>query len=76
MWPAEFKLEFTRLRGQSSQPSILQVVRDAMHAAEQNGIVFIDEIDKIVSPSGSRIGGQPALLTYHTAENQSFISKL
>lgn len=32
------------------------VVRDAVSAAEQDGIVFIDEIDKIVSPAEARYG--------------------
>jgi len=34
-----------------------KVVREAIDAVEQNGIVFIDEIDKIAAPRGERIGG-------------------
>ena len=35
-----------------------RVVREAIHAVEQNGIVFLDEIDKICARSeGHRIGG-------------------
>jgi ATP-dependent HslUV protease ATP-binding subunit HslU len=33
-----------------------QVIDDALHNAEQNGIIFIDEIDKIASGSGYRSG--------------------
>ncbi len=33
-----------------------QVTEDALHNAEQNGIIFIDEIDKIASGSGYRSG--------------------
>ena len=33
-----------------------QVTDDALHNAEQNGIIFIDEIDKIASGSGYRSG--------------------
>ena len=32
---------------------ILQVHREALQATEQDGIVFIDEIDKIVTSSDS-----------------------
>lgn len=45
-------------RGEMPSEAYLQVVRDALHSAEQEGIVFIDEIDKIVSPSGSKLGGE------------------
>jgi ATP-dependent HslUV protease ATP-binding subunit HslU len=34
-----------------------QVRREALHAVEQNGIVFLDEIDKITARSEQRIGG-------------------
>ena len=33
--------------------NILQVHREALQATEQDGIVFIDEIDKIVTSSDS-----------------------
>ncbi|GLC56041.1 hypothetical protein PLESTB_001058200 [Pleodorina starrii] len=32
-----------------------QITREAIRAAEQDGIVFIDEIDKIVDPSSGRV---------------------
>jgi ATP-dependent HslUV protease ATP-binding subunit HslU len=34
-----------------------QVRREALHAVEQNGIVFLDEIDKITARSEHRVGG-------------------
>ncbi|MBF0372242.1 MAG: ATP-dependent protease ATPase subunit HslU [Alphaproteobacteria bacterium] len=34
-----------------------KVVREAIEAVENNGIVFLDEIDKITARSGERIGG-------------------
>ncbi|MGE0717643.1 MAG: ATP-dependent protease ATPase subunit HslU [Alphaproteobacteria bacterium] len=34
-----------------------RVVKDAIAAVEQNGIVFLDEIDKICARGGERIGG-------------------
>ncbi|MCC7271469.1 MAG: ATP-dependent protease ATPase subunit HslU, partial [Alphaproteobacteria bacterium] len=34
-----------------------RVVKEAIRAVEQNGIVFLDEIDKICARSGERIGG-------------------
>jgi ATP-dependent HslUV protease ATP-binding subunit HslU len=37
-----------------------KVQREAIDAVEQNGIVFIDEIDKIAAPTGQRIGGDVA----------------
>ena len=37
-----------------------QVVREAVQAVEQDGIVFIDEIDKIVSSSENRYGAPAA----------------
>ena len=36
----------------------MQVTRDAIAAVEQDGIVFIDEIDKIVSSAETRLGVQ------------------
>jgi ATP-dependent HslUV protease ATP-binding subunit HslU len=33
------------------------LVRDAIHNVENNGIVFLDEIDKICARDGARIGG-------------------
>ena len=35
-----------------------QVTRDAIAAVEQDGIVFIDEIDKIVSSAETRLGAE------------------
>jgi ATP-dependent HslUV protease ATP-binding subunit HslU len=36
------------------------VVREAIHRTEQNGIIFVDEIDKIAGPSrGAGMGGGP-----------------
>lgn len=45
-------------------PCCLQVVRDAVASVEQDGIVFLDEIDKIVVNQDTRYGGRalPALL--------------
>lgn len=40
------------------------VIREAINAVEQDGIVFIDEIDKIVTSSGYRYGAR--LLTMLT----------
>jgi ATP-dependent HslUV protease ATP-binding subunit HslU len=37
-----------------------KVQREAIASVEQNGIVFIDEIDKIAAPAGQRIGGDVA----------------
>ena len=34
------------------------MTRDAIAAVEQDGIVFIDEIDKIVSSAETRLGAQ------------------
>ena len=38
--------------------SFVQVIKDALVSAEQDGIVFIDEIDKIVSGPNGRFGGK------------------
>lgn len=38
---------------------MLQVQREAIQAVEQDGIVFIDEIDKIVVNQDLRYGGLP-----------------
>ena len=45
---------------ESESEKVLQsdvVAREAIRAAEQDGIVFIDEIDKIVDGRGGRVGG-------------------
>ncbi len=41
------------------------MTRDAIAAVEQDGIVFIDEIDKIVSSAETRLGAHtPSLYTH------------
>lgn len=40
-----------------------QVIRDAVSAVEQDGIVFLDEIDKIVVNQDTRYGEQPLSLS-------------
>ena len=44
---------------------MLQVQREAIQAVEQDGIVFIDEIDKIVVNQDLRYGEQPAIPIVH-----------
>ncbi len=46
-------LEESELESLTSQDV---VIREAINAVEQDGIVFIDEIDKIVTSSGYRYG--------------------
>ena len=49
---------------------LLQVQREAIQAVEQDGIVFIDEIDKIVVSADLRYGAPPfpgLLCLYNTA---------
>ena len=41
-----------------------QVTRDALTAVEQDGIVFIDEIDKIVTGAEGRYGEQQTWLRH------------
>lgn len=43
---------------------VLQVIREAVQAVEQDGIVFIDEIDKIVSGSEQRFGAPQGLMRH------------
>ena len=56
------------------------VTREAIHAAEQDGIVFIDEIDKIVTSSEYRydclfsIEYTTAAIVYHILLSQFFLS--
>ena len=44
---------------------VLQVQREAIQAVEQDGIVFIDEIDKIVVNQDLRYGEQLVTLSAH-----------
>jgi len=44
---------------------ILQVQKEAVQSVEQDGMVFIDEIDKIVVGSEMRYGKWPVLSSQH-----------
>ena len=44
-------------------PALSQVTREAIQAVEQDGIVFIDEIDKIVSSTEHRYGAPSCRIT-------------